>query len=411
MVIGGKTGTYDANGNVLTQGNLWALNINQSRGNIGTLLWNISFTPPAQPVNATISMGPYDTEDGVFFFDCTATQQRWGYSLATGQLLWGPSERESGWNVYGMIEQIYQGKLLSYGYSGEIIAYDAKTGQIVWIYEAKNVGFESPYGNYPLGRSETLTLADGKIYTYSTEHSATEPLWRGSAIRCINASNGIELWKIWHWGDATSAVADGYLVSLNSYDGRIYCYGKGASDVSVSASPKTSTYGNSVLIEGTVIDISAGTKENEQANRFPDGVPAVSDDSMTDWMQYVYMQQSKPYNVTGVPVTLSVIDSNGNYREIGSTTSDADGYYSYVWTPDIEGKYTLYASFAGSKSYYPSHAVTAFNIASAPPATAEPPAQPRSMADIYFLPMSIGIITAIIIVGALLALLLLRKRP
>jgi hypothetical protein len=33
------------------------------------------------------------------------------------------------------------------------------------------------------------------------------------------------------------------------------------------------------------------------------------------------------------------------------------------------------------------------------------------MADLYFLPMSIIIIVAIVIIGALLAVLILRKRP
>ena len=35
----------------------------------------------------------------------------------------------------------------------------------------------------------------------------------------------------------------------------------------------------SLVIRGTVTDISAGTKQKEQAARFPNGVPAVSDES------------------------------------------------------------------------------------------------------------------------------------
>ena len=75
--------------------------------------------------------------------------------------------------------------------------------------------------------------------------------------------------------------------------------------------------GNSVTIKGTVTDISAGTKQTVQAANFPNGVPAVSDASMSQWMEYVYMQKSKPMNTTGVPVTLSVVDANGNFRTIG----------------------------------------------------------------------------------------------
>ena len=77
---------------------------------------------------------------------------------------------------------------------------------------------------------------------------------------------------------------------------QIYCFGKGPSATTVTASPKVSVNGDSVLVEGTVIDTAAGTKQNEQAARFPNGVPAVSDASMSAWMEYVYMQ--KPRRLT-----------------------------------------------------------------------------------------------------------------
>ena len=124
------------------------------------------------------------------------------------------------------------------------------------------------------------------------------------------------------------AIADGYMAYLNLYDKQIYVVGKGPSATTVSASPKVSTYGSSVVIEGTITDISAGTKQNEQAARFPNGVPAVSDASQSAWMEYVYMQKPRPMDTTGVPITLSVVDSNGNYSDIGTTTSDADGFFA-----------------------------------------------------------------------------------
>jgi hypothetical protein len=115
--------------------------------------------------------------------------------------------------------------------------------------------------------------------------------------------------------------------------------------------------------------------------------------------------------VTGVPVSIDVLDSNGNYRNIGTTTSNADGMFAYTWTPDIPGDFTVYANFAGSESYYPSHADAAFH-ASSPAPTAIPIATAApSMADLYFVPSVIAIIVVIIIVGAVLAILMLRKRP
>jgi hypothetical protein len=132
---------------------------------------------------------------------------------------------------------------------------------------------------------------------------------------------------------------------------------------------------------------------------------------MSDWMQYVYMQGERPTNAIGVTVTLDVLDANGNYRNIGETTSDANGFFSFEWQPDIPGKYTVYATFQGSESYWPSHAETAFTVSEPAPTQAPTPSPAQSVADMYFVPAIAGIIVAIVIVGAILALLLLRKRP
>jgi hypothetical protein len=121
------------------------------------------------------------------------------------------------------------------------------------------------------------------------------------------------------------------------------------------------------------------------------------------------MQKPKPTNVTGVQVTLSVVDANGNYRDIGTTATDADGYFGFNWKPDIEGKYTVYASFTGSDSYWPSHAVTAFNAAQVAPTASPTAAPPASIVDQYFVPAVIGIILAIIVVGVVIVMIL-RKR-
>ena len=123
------------------------------------------------------------------------------------------------------------------------------------------------------------------------------------------------------------------------------------------------------------------------------------------------MQKPRPTDATGVDITISVIDANGNYRELEKTTSSSNGYYSIAWTPDIPGKYNVYASFAGSESYWPSHVETAFVVDPAQPTPAPTEYPVESVADMYFVPAIAGIIVAIIIVGAVLALLMLRKRP
>ncbi len=127
-------------------------------------------------------------------------------------------------------------------------------------------------------------------------------------------------------------------------------------------------------------------------------------------MEYVYQQQNKPANATGVEVYLTVIDANGNYRYIGTAVSDASGTYSLQWTPDITGKYTVIASFTGTNAYYGSTAETAFAV-DGPAATGTPqPTQPATAADLYFIPAIAGLFVAIIVVG-LLTILMLKKRP
>ena len=108
-------------------------------------------------------------------------------------------------------------------------------------------------------------------------------------------------------------------------------------------------------------------------------------------------------NATGVSVTLTVMDANGNIRPIGTTTSDASGFYSFQWTPDIHGKYTVYASFDGSNSYWPSQAETAFAVDPAAPTATPSPSAEKSMADQYFVPAIAGLFVAIIVIGAVLA--------
>ena len=153
---------------------------------------------------------------------------------------------------------------------------------------------------------------------------------------------------------------------------------------------------------------SAGASQSAVAKNFPNGLPCVSDESQTSWMEYVYMQQPLPSNATGVNVTLSVLDANANFREIGTTKSSAMGFYSFDWTPDIPGKFCLYATFAGSDSYYSSSSETAFTVTEA--VVTPPPEYPQPIDNtmtIVYVGLALGVLIAV--VGIVLALLL-RKR-
>jgi hypothetical protein len=211
------------------------------------------------------------------------------------------------------------------------------------------------------------------------------------------------------WG-GRAIIGDSIIATMDTYDQRVYAIGKGPSAVTVEAPMTAITMGSSIVIRGSVTDVSPGTSSDALTLRFPNGVPAVSDDSMSDWMLYVYKQFPRPTNVTGVDVTLNVVDSNGNFREIGNTTADSSGFFSYQWTPDIEGKYTVTASFAGSNAYYGSFAETAFAVDPAAPTASPYPVTTLPPMEMYIAAAAAAIIVAIAIVGVIIVMML-RKRP
>ncbi len=399
---------------------MWAISLKpDSRGQ---LLWMQTYNPPPGNVTRSIAMKSVDEVNRVFIGYDRETMVFQGYSLEDGRHLWTTTRLpdSSDFDLYNSLGNVgfntAYGKLYYSGFGGVLHCYDTKNGNLLWTYgnggpgNSTNSGFETAWGYYP---TFITTIADGKVFLETGEHSPNTPLYKGARTRCVNATTGKELWTLLSWGGHHRregyAVAEGYYIYLNHYDMQIYSVGKGPSATTVTASPKVSVQGSSVLIEGFVTDISAGTKQAKQAARFPNGVPAVSDESMGEWMEYVYMQKPRPMDVKGVEVVLSVLDSNGNFREIGRATSDSNGFYSLMWVPDVPGKYTVYASFAGSESYWPSSAVTAFGVDEAPPAPAEPEPEPPSMTDTYVLGGVAAIILTIIAVGAVLALLV-RKR-
>jgi hypothetical protein len=169
------------------------------------------------------------------------------------------------------------------------------------------------------------------------------------------------------------------------------------------------TTATAVTISGSIYDLSSGAAQEAVKARFPNGLPAVSDDSMTPWMEYVYMQQEKPTNTTGVPIVVSVVDSNGNHRTVGTTTSDASGKWALTWTPDIEGDYKIIANFAGSESYYGSSDEAFFTAATPASTSTAAPAFNAEPIQSYVIGVGVAIIVVIAIVGALI-LLTLRKK-
>jgi outer membrane protein assembly factor BamB len=419
-----RSGAYPSLGGTSFSWTYYSVNLNADSSTLGRVLWTNTVNAPSG--NQSISYSGSDKSAGVFVEKYKETMSYTGYSMATGKQLWTTDGNQdalnyyaSGYNAGGnQAGAAYAyGKLYVSGMSGILYCYDLSDGKLQWTFgnggEGNNTySGEVVPGHYPI---TTYAIGNGIIYTTVTEHTVNTPIYKGAMNLAINATDGTQVWAVRAVTEEaqsppTGAMADGFNTFLNGYDNRIYVIGRGSSQTTVMAPTLSTTYGDSVLIQGTVTDTSSGTTQDEQAARFPDGVPVSSDASMTEWMAYVYQQAACPNNFTGVEVTVNVIDSNGNYRPIGTAMTDATGHYSLVWKPDIEGKYTVYASFAGTEGYWSSTATTAFNVDPAPATATPQPTQAPSAADLYFLPAIAGLFLAVI-VSIVLTLLVLRKRP
>ena len=342
---------------------MWAISLKPaSRGQI---LWYQNYLAP--PDNATRRLVAIDPVNRVVLFRDKESSLQTGYSLDNGNLLWQTPNVEGASDLayfnlgtVGLTPATAYGRLYNIGWDGVLYSWDTKDGKLLWSYGNDGTGnststhLQSSWGRYP---TFIYAIADGKIFMMSSEHSPDTPMWKGALARAVDAYTGQEKWTLMAFGGQGgrmgTAVADGYWVFHNYYDSQLYCIGKGPSALTVAIQNNVVDHDSSVLIEGKITDIAAGTNQKEQRARFPNGVPAVSDASQGAWMEYVYMQKPRPADTTGVPITVSVVDNNGNYREIGNTTSNADGFFAFNWKPDIEGQYTVYASFAGSESYWP----------------------------------------------------------
>jgi hypothetical protein len=162
------------------------------------------------------------------------------------------------------------------------------------------------------------------------------------------------------------------------------------------------------MIQGLVEDISPGAKQKVATGEF-NIVPLVSDASMSDFMNFIYQQQPCPANVQGVQVKLETLDPNNNFYEIDTVTSDASGMFKLMWTPPVEGEYTILATFAGSNSYWSSYAETAIGVGPAPAPGGQIEPEPTQGFALGTTELAIIAVVIIAIVGVV-AFWALRKR-
>jgi len=339
--------------------------------------------------------------EGVYALFVRERKQWVAWDVTTGRELWRTDPIEDDWGFYEYTAGFAYGKFYSGGYSGRLHVYDATTGELLWDYYVGDAGFDTPYGSWPIYGA--MVIADGKIIVGTNEHSPSMPIWRGEKLHVIDAETGLGVWNIsgiYASGrNGLAAIADGYLVTANGYDNRIYCFGKGKTATSVSIQNDVIAKGNSVLIKGTVTDQSPGAA----------GTPAIADEYMSEWMEYLYMQQPCPMDLNGVPVKLEAFGEDGSYIELGTVTSNAYGDFVYEWNPPDEKLYTIMATFQGSDSYWSSYDATYLSVG--PAAAPSEPIEPEpTEAPLITTEIAIIVAAVIVAVAVLVGFWIIRKR-
>jgi outer membrane protein assembly factor BamB len=331
------------------------------------------------------------------------------FNALTGAKVWTSDQTEYPWGAwwpystasYDFNES--KSAIIVLTYEG-VYAIDWDTGKILWHYKDSNsVPFENPYDATPFFTG--VTMADGKIYTYNGEHTQSQPYSRDWKIHCINATTGELIWKMLN-PMIPGAMADGYLTASNPYDGYMYVFGKGQSATTVTAPDVAVPLGTPLTIKGTVLDQSPAQP----------GTPCVATGpSMETQMEYLHIQMPidglwHNETITGVPVTLTAIGSDGTVIDIGSTTTN--GYYGTfgkTWTPPKQDTYTIIASFAADDSYGSSNAATTVTVGPAPTTPSTPEIPTPVDTTMTIVESAIAIIIAVVIAVAV-AVVLLRKR-
>ncbi len=317
------------------------------------------------------TQGFFTVMGGQTYASWDITTANWnGYNLQTGQKIW-TTESLTGWGGftnYGNV--IANGVLYAGTYDGHLRAIDTTSGNKMWDFYAGNAGTATPYGSWPFWGG--VIVGGGIVFSGTGQESPTNPLFPGNRLFAVNATTGQSIWNITGYF-AVRAIADGYLLAFNSYDNRVYCFGKGPSATTIQAPLVSIPQGSSVTIIGTVTDETPNTK----------GTPAISDNDMSQWMEYLYMSGPKPTDIKGVNVTLTTLDPNGNIEYIGTTTCDPNGKYGISWAPPVPGLYKIIATFDGSGAYGSSSDTTyltvSSSIASPNPSPTTPPTTPSTV--------------------------------
>ncbi len=331
--------------------------------NNGKMLWN--FTSNVNEMSSAYRPTNVWVRDGFYIAEMELGVIK-AWDLRTGRELWETrTDTDYPWGVFWLYDEAAYGDLIyALGYTG-VWAINQRTGEIVWRYQDSAPLFETPYTNkdaevYAIG---TARVIGGLIYISDGIHSIDQPVQRGWGMICLDATTGEFKWKLSGTAMQAGASAEGYLTATSQYDGTMYVLGKGQSKTSISGPQTAVAKGGSIVLTGKVLDQSPASLAKTAG-----GIACVADESMALWMDYNYLQL--PINgiygnetVKGVKVVLTALNEETcEFTYIGEVYTDSSGTFSYLWTPEELGKYTVTATFMGSEAYGSSIDTTAIGV-------------------------------------------------
>lgn len=318
----------------------------------GTLLWN------SDPFTGDWLWQTPAVIDGRVYQPSGVANSLWCLDAETGDLLW---EHKTEGNYVGAVTGAY-GKIYLTGGSTDrkVYALDPTNGKLIWDFTTD--GSVSTMG---------VTIADGNIY-FSCFLRKEFELGEGipGRVYCLNADTG-EL--VWSWTRTISngqrvSIADGYAYTVDA-ECAIYCIGPGPTSTTISVTSSQFTAGESVVISGSVTDMSPFSQER------PD------------------LQSSL---VAGVPVILSYV-TDDSWMDFATVTTDTAGTFMHTWTPPSEGAYKVVARFEGNDSYHWSSAQEVIQVSSAP----SPDGQIQPEPEAPLITTELAIILAVVAVAVI----------
>lgn len=361
--------------------------------------------------------GFQSTPNGLYYDWDSVDMNLYAFDIETGNQIWATQVGEYPWGSQNNLSNlaIAYGNIYTSAWDGYVYCLDQTSGHVKWKSLIGMNTTETPYGYCVPWLSPTV--ADGKVYIQTGDFSLYQSGLSGAQEFCLDAFTGDLIWSL---SGITmpniKVVADGYLVGVNEYDGIMYAFNKGKTTTTVSIQNNVIANCSSTLIEGTVMDVSPAQPQT----------PCVAQESMSEWMNYLHMQNAtlinNPPSPKGVSVELSAVGSDGSMIDIGSATSDSMGHFTKAWTPTDMDTYTILANFAGDESYWSSVAqtallVTATSSPSEPiepeqPTQPEQPEQPEQPVKAPLITPEIAIIVpvAVVAVIGIASYWLVRKR-